>query len=100
MMMEANNRVRVFSDKNKPSKISVDEANDGEDNQSDYGSIPDMVSDSEDDEDYQQSESTPAAQSAAVVSQDSLLEKFAELTRDFATLVERIRNLTLMSRKT
>jgi hypothetical protein len=56
-----------------------------EDNESDYGSIPDMVSDSEVYEDYQRSELTPAAQSAAAVSQESLLEKFAELTRDFAT---------------
>ncbi len=98
MTMEANNRVRVFPTTTKNADATEDD--DGEDIESYYGSIPDMVSDSEDYEDYQQSESTPAAQSAAAVSQESLLEKFAELTRDFATLVERNRKLILMFRKT
>ncbi len=71
---------------------------DGEDNESDYGSIP-VLCDSKDEEYYQRSESTPAAPSAATVSQESLLEKFSELTRQFATLVEQNRKLDLMSRK-
>jgi hypothetical protein len=64
------------------------EDDDGEDDQSDYGSISELCSDSEDDEYYQQFESTSAAQFAAAVSQESLLDKFSELTRQFATLVE------------
>jgi hypothetical protein len=76
------------------------EDDDSEDNQSDDGSIPELCESEDEDEDkddYQPSESTPAASSAAAVSQESLLEKFSELTRQFATLVEQNRKLDLMS---
>jgi hypothetical protein len=51
------------------------EDDDCEDNQSDYGSCPELCSGPDDDEDYQESESTPAAQSAAAVLQEWMLEK-------------------------
>jgi hypothetical protein len=58
-----------------------------------------MCSESEDDEDYERSETTPAAHSAAAVLQESVLDKFTKSTRQFATLVEQNRKLALMSRK-
>ncbi len=67
------------------------EDDDGEDNQSGSGSCQELCTDSEDHE--ERSESTPAAHSAAPVSQES--EKFSEWTREFATLVEQNRELTL-----
>ncbi len=78
------------------------EDNDGEDNQSGYGSCPELCDsedEDEDEDDYQPFESIPAASSAAAASQESLLEKFSELTRQFATLVEQNRKLDLMSRE-
>ncbi len=75
------------------------EDDDGEENQSGYGSCPELCDSSDEEEYYEGSESTPAAHSASAVSQESLLEKFSELTRHFATLVEQNRKLSLMSRK-
>ena len=75
------------------------EDDDGVDNESDNGSIPELCNSDDEEEYYEGSESTPAAHSASVVSQDTLLEKFSELTRQFATLVEQNRKLSLMSRK-
>jgi hypothetical protein len=82
-----------------------DEDSQGDDDGDEIGyasSCPDLCnsSDEEEDEDeYQASESTPAASSAAAATQESLLEKFSELTRHFAALVEQNRKLELMSRK-
>ena len=78
------------------------EDDDGDEIEGGYGSCPDLCnsSDEEEDEDeYEASESTPAASSAAAAMQESLLEKFSELTRHFAALVEQNRKLELMSRK-
>jgi hypothetical protein len=75
------------------------EDDDGVDNESDNGSIPELCNSDDEEEYYEGSESTPAAHSASAVSQESLLEKFSELTRYFATLVEQNRKLSLMSRK-
>jgi hypothetical protein len=75
------------------------EDDDGDEIEGGYASCPDLCDSSDDEEYYEGSESTPAAHSASAVSQDSLLEKFSELTRQFATLVEQNRKLSLMSRK-
>jgi hypothetical protein len=79
------------------------EDDDGDENERGYASsCPDLCNsdDEEEDEDeYEASESTPAASSAAAATQESLLERFSELTRHFATLVEQNRKLDLMSRK-
>jgi len=72
---------------------------DGDEIDGGYGSCPDLCNSDDDEEYYEGSESTPAAHSASAVSQESLLEKFSELTRHFATLVEQNRKLSLMSRK-
>jgi hypothetical protein len=88
----------LFRQEQADENADPSEDDDSEDNQSDDGSIPELCY-SEDEDDYQPSESTPAAPYAAAVSQESLLEKFSELTRQFATLVEQNRKRDLMSRK-
>ena len=75
------------------------EDDDGDEIEGGYGSCPDLCDSSDEEEYYEGSESTPAAHSASAVSQESLFEKFSELTRQFATLVEQNRKLSLMSRK-
>ena len=75
------------------------EDDDGDEIEDGYPSCPELCDSSDEEEYYEGSESTPAAHSASAVSQESLLEKFSELTRYFATLVEQNRKLSLMSRK-
>jgi hypothetical protein len=75
------------------------EDDDGDEIEGGYASCPDLCDSSDEEEYYEGSESTPAAHYASAVSQESLLEKFSELTRHFATLVEQNRKLSLMSRK-
>ena len=57
------------------------EDDDGDEIDGGYGSCPDLCDSSDEEEYYEGSESTPAAHSASAVSQESLLEKFSELTR-------------------